>query len=93
MIYADSDCILVPEADGKQNLEECYTSKYQKYIPYSYGYKLPCVNDKFNKPFKTYLDNDPVYKFINNMIEEIISCSEVMKKHFHKELVVTKKKN
>ena len=93
MIYADSDCILVPEADGKQNLEESYTNKYQKYIPYSYGYKLPCVNDKFNKPFKTYLDNDPVYKFINNMIEEIISCSEVMKKHFHKELAVTKKKN
>ena len=93
MIYADSDCILVPEADGKQNLEESYTSKYQKYIPYSYGYKLLCVNDKFSKPFKTYLDNDPVYKFINNMIEESISFSEVMKKHFHKELAVTKEKN
>ena len=29
MIYADSDCILVPEDHGKQNLEESYTSKYQ----------------------------------------------------------------
>ena len=93
MIDADSDCILVPEDHGKQNLEESYTSKYQKCIPYSYGYKLLCVNDKFSKPFKTYLDNDPVYKFVNNMIEKSISCSEVMKKHFHKELAVTKEKN
>ena len=60
MTYADSDCILVPEDHGKQNLEESYTSKYQKCIPYNYGHKLLCVNNKFSKPFKTYLDNDPV---------------------------------
>ena len=36
----------------------------------SYGYKLVCVDDKFSKPFKTYLGKDAVYNFINNMIEE-----------------------
>ena len=30
--------------------------KYQKYhTAYSYGYKLVCVDDKFSKPFKSYL--------------------------------------
>ena len=35
------------------------------------GYKLVCVNDKFNKPFKTYLGEDSVHNFMNIMIEDI----------------------
>ena len=66
--------------------------KYRKYIACSYGYKLACV-DKFSKPFKASLGQDAVYNFINNMIEESKYCSEVMKKHFNKELVVTKEDN
>ena len=30
MIYTDFECILVPEDNGKQNLNESYTNKYQK---------------------------------------------------------------
>ena len=30
-----------------------------------------CLDDKFSKPFKTYLGEDAVDKFITNMIEEI----------------------
>ena len=40
----------------------------------SYGYELVCVDDKFTKPFKTYLDKDSVYSVINNMIEESKYC-------------------
>ena len=47
--------ISVPENNGKQNPEESYTSKYEKHIACSYGYKLVFVNDKFSKPFQTYL--------------------------------------
>ena len=36
----------------------------------SYGYKLVCVDDKFSKPFKSYLGKDAVYNFINSIIEE-----------------------
>ena len=37
--------------------------KYQKHFDCSNCCKLIRVNDKFSKPFKTYLDKDAVYKF------------------------------
>ena len=59
-----------------------------------YGYKLVCIDDKFSKSFKTYLDEDAVYNFINSMIEESKYYSDVMKKkRFNKELVMTKEDN
>ena len=42
MIYANFETILVPEDNGKQNLEESYRNKYQKHFAWSYGYKLVC---------------------------------------------------
>ena len=65
----------------------------QKHVACSYGYKLVCVNDKFSKPFKSYLGKDAVYNFISSMTEESKYCSDVMKKHFNKELVMTKEDN
>ena len=47
MVYADFESILVPEANGKQNLDESCTNKYQKHVASSYGYKLVCVDDKY----------------------------------------------
>ena len=49
-IYADFESILVSGDNGKQNLNKSYTSKYQKHVAYSYGYKLVCIDDKFSKP-------------------------------------------
>ena len=72
IIYADFESILVPEGNGKQNPEKIYTKKYQKHIACSYGYKFVCVDDKFSKPFKTYLGEDAVYNFINNMIKKLV---------------------
>ena len=48
------------------------------------------MDDTFRKPVKSYLGKDAVYNFINSMTEESKYCSEVMKKHFNKELVMTK---
>ena len=42
-------------------------------------YKSLRVDDKFCKPFKTYLAEDAVEKFIHNMIEESKYFSEVIK--------------
>ena len=39
----------------------------------------------------SYLGANAVYHFINSIIEEKKYCSDVMKKHFHKELLMTKK--
>ena len=60
-----------------------------KNIACSYGYKLVCVYDKFSKLFKSYFGEDAVYDFINSMVEESKYCSEVMKTHFNKEIVIT----
>ena len=68
-------------------------NKYKKDVACSYGYELVCVDNKFSKPFKSYLREDAVYNFIDSMIEESKYFSEVMKKPFNKELVMTKKHN
>ena len=93
MIYADSEGILVPKDNRKQKLNESYTNKYQKHVACSYGYKLVCVDEKFSKPFKSYLGEDTVYNFISSNIEESKYCSDVMKKHCNKELVMSKEDN
>ena len=69
------------------------TNIKEKKIACSYGYKLVSVDNQFSKPFKTYLGKDVVYNFINSMIEESKYLSDVMKKYFNKELVMTKEDN
>ena len=61
MIYPDFESILVPENNGKQNEKEFSTKKYQNQFVCNYCYKLVCVDNKFSKPFKTYLGRDAVY--------------------------------
>ena len=81
------------QINGKENPEKSYTNKHQKHIACSYGYKLVCVDDKFGNPFKRYLGKVAVYNFINSITEESKYCTEVIKKHFNKELVMTKEDN
>ena len=83
----------MPENNGKQNLEESYTNKYEKHIACSYCYKLVCIDDRFSNSFKTYLREDAVYNFINSMIEESKCCSNVIKKNFRQEHVMIKEGN
>ena len=89
MIYLHFESILVSEDNEKQNPNESYTNKYQKHVACSYGYKLLCVDDKFSKPFKSYLGENPVYNFINNMVEESKYFSHMINKYFNKELIMT----
>ena len=79
IIYADSESILLPKENGKQNPDESHSNKYQKHIACRYVYKLVCVDDKSSKPYKTYLGKDADYNFINNMIQESKYCSQVIK--------------
>ena len=53
-----------------------------------FGYTLVCADDQFIKPFKSYLGQDAVHKYINNMVEESKYCSRVMKKYFTEELII-----
>ena len=93
MIHADFKSILIPANNGKQNPLESYTNKFENHVGCSFGYKLICVQDQFSKLSKTHLGQDAVHKFITNMVEESKYCSRVMRKHFNKELAMTKKDN
>ena len=93
MIYADFESILVPEDNGKQNPDESFANEFQKYVAYGYGCKSICVDDKFSKPFKSYLGEDAVYNFINSMIKENKYCTDIMERYFNKELLLTKNKD
>ena len=92
MIYVDFESILVPEDNGKQNPNDLCTNKCQEHVACSYGYKSVCVDDKISKSFTSYLAEDDVYNFISILLQSKY-CSDVMKKHFNKELVATKKDN
>ena len=93
IIYAGFESSLEPGNNEEQNPEKPYTNKCQKKIACSYGNKLVWVDDNFNKHFKTCLGIYSVENFINNVIEKSKYCSGVMKKHFNKELVMTKEDN
>ena len=44
--------------------------------------------------FKAYLRKDAVYNFISSMIDIMSKyCSDIMKKHFNEELMMTKENN
>ena len=89
MIYTDLESILVPEDNKKSNPEEYYTKKFKKHVACSYGKKLVCVDDKFIESSNSDLDEDAVYNFINSMVVESKYCTDIMKKHFNKKLVMT----
>ena len=93
IIYADFESILVLEDNGKQNPNKCHTNKFRKHLACKYSYKLAYVDDKFSNPLKSYLDKEATYNFISSMTEEGKCRSNVMKKHFNKELVMTKEDN
>ena len=41
-----------------------YSKKYRAHIPCSFGYKVVCVDDKFNKPVVLYRGKNAICKFI-----------------------------
>ena len=82
MIYTNFESILVPEVNGKQNPEESQNNK--KHVACSYGYELICVDDKFSKPFKSYLGEYAVYNLINSMTEENEHWIDIKNKNFNK---------
>ena len=67
--------------------------KYQDHIPYSFVYKLLCIDDKFTKPIVVFGGENAAYEVIKAIFKEFEYCKKVMKKHFNKNLIMEKKKN
>ena len=91
VIYADFEAITEKVQGCQQNNESSYTEAYQKHTDCGYGYKVVCCyDDKYTKPIQLYRGGKAVYKFMENMLEEVKYCKKVMKKHFDKPLRMTK---
>ena len=60
----DFECALIHSTD---NTDFGHTLKSIKIILFAdqYGYKLICVDDWYNKRYKTYLGEDAIDKFLN----------------------------
>ena len=84
MIFLDFESIPVSENNRKQNPDESCMNKYQKHVSCSYVSYI-------NNCFKSYIGEDAVNHFVNSMIKESKYHTDIMKKHFKKELVMTKK--
>ena len=91
VIYADFEAITEKISSCQPNNNKSYTEVYQKHTDCGYGYKIVCCyDDKYSKPATTYRGKKAVYKFMEDMLEEVKYCKNVMKKEFNKPLKMTK---
>ena len=91
VIYADFEAITEKIHGCQQDGNKSYTEAYQRHTDCGYGYKVVCCyDDKYTKPIQIYRGEKAVYKFMENILEEVKYCKKVMKKHFNKPLRMTK---
>ena len=91
VIYADFEAITEKLDSCQPNNEKSYTEAYQKHTDCGYGYKVVCCyDDQYTKQVQIYRGENAVYKFMENMLEEVNWCKSKMKTHFNKPLKMTK---
>ena len=90
-MYADFECILEKVASTASTANKVSEELYQNYVPCGYSYKLACVDDKFTKNAVVYRGKDCVKYFINQMLTTYEHCMKIKKRHFNKNLVMSKK--
>ena len=84
VIYADFEALTEKIHGCQPNNEKSYTEAYQKHTDCGYGYKVVCCyDDKYSKPVQIHRGENAVYKFMENMLEEVNWCKSKMKKHFN----------
>ena len=91
VIYADFEAITEKIHGCQQDGNKSYTEAYQRDTDCGHGYKVVCCyDDKYTKPIQIYRGEKAVYKFMENMLEEVKYCKKVMKTFFNKPLKMTK---
>ena len=90
VIYADFEAITEKVQGCQPDIDKSYTEAYQRHTDCGYSYKVVCCyDDKHTKPIQLYRGEKAVYKFMENMLEEVKYCKKAMKKHFDKPLRMT----
>ena len=80
MVHANFESILVPEDNGKQNPNDFYTNKYQKYVACIMVINSYVLIINLVSLLNHIQVEDVVYNFVSSMIEESKYCSDLMKK-------------
>ena len=90
-IYADFECILKENEVSEKIFDKnsSYAKKYQSHVPCGFGYKVICIDNRFNKDIVIFRGKDCINKFITMILKKYEYCSNVMKKHFNKNLIMT----
>ena len=65
--------------------------KYQDHNPCSFAYKRVCINERFTEPLVVFRGENAAYVFIKAILNEYEYCKKIMKKHFNKNLIMSKK--
>ena len=90
VIYADFEAITEKVDSCQPSDKKSYTEAYQKHTDCGYGYKVVCCyDDEYSKPVQVFRGENAVYKFMENMLEEVDWCKSIMEEHFNKPLVMT----
>ena len=90
VIYADFEALLEKVDSCQPSDKKSYTEAYQKHTDCGYGYKVVCCyDDEYSKPVQIYRGENAVYKFMENMLEEVDWCKQTMEEQFNKPLVMT----
>ena len=90
-IYAHFECILKERNSTEEIIIEntSYTKKHHSHIPCGFGNKVVCIDYRFSKDVVVYRAKTCINKFITKILEEYKYCTNVMKKHFNKNLIMT----
>ena len=56
-----------------------YNEKYPNHLPFSFVYKLICMDDTFRKPVVLYRGKSSIYKLIEAILEEYEHCKQMIK--------------
>ena len=87
VIYADFEAITEKIHGCQQEGKKSYTELYQKHTDCSFAYKVVCCyDDKYSKPIQLYRGENAVYKFMENMLNEVKWSKKVIKQYFNKPL-------
>ena len=82
VIYADFEAIVELKI-----IQAAHILMHIKHKDCSYAYKVVCCyDDQYSKPLELYRGPNPVYKFLEKMLEEEKWCQETLKKHFNRTL-------
>ena len=88
-IYADLECILTKCDNVASSCDSSWSVKESEHVPYGFGYKVVCVDDRFSKDAVVYRGKDCVSRFISCILDEYEYCKKICRDHFIKSLIMS----